>query len=39
MILPQGRVFNMLKGRLEVGRLVGSIGSPIRMAVENPIDT
>jgi hypothetical protein len=27
MILPQGRVFNMLKGRLEVGRLVGVFSS------------
>lgn len=38
MILPQGKVFNMLKGRLEVGRLVGVGIAKGKMEESNPID-
>jgi hypothetical protein len=37
MILPQGKVFNMLKGRLEVGRLV-SVSVKDKMVSENRVN-
>ena len=38
MVLPQGKVFNMLKGRLEVGRLVGVAIPKGKTEVENSVD-
>ena len=38
MILPQGKVFNMLKGRLEVSRLAGGVSEKGESISENPID-
>lgn len=38
MILPQGKVFNILKGRLEVSRLVCGLGEREEGPSQNPID-